>query len=238
LIKLNTASAPGFHDPNSLPIRIWHWLLFLLITASITTVGLASFGFRTATNIPLVQRQLQQKGVSVDENTARAVSHAFNDKLWTWHTWLGYGIAALLLARVVVELFQTSEEKFRNRIRRALGFVPASGEEAQQKRHYLGVKWTYLVFYALILVIALTGLGLAFKNQPFLHGIKGGMKNVHSFTQYLIYGFILIHLVGVIAADGRRHPGVVSGMINGQKKEPCREPGIDGKLKKRTIPAS
>ena len=179
---------------------------------------MATFVFRTGRNIPLVQQQLQKNGVIVDVSTARAVSHAFNDKLWAWHTWFGYGIAALVLARIILELFQPNEEKLRIKIRRALGFAATSHDQHQEKRHYLTVKWTYVLFYALILTMALTGLGLALEDVSFFGEIRGGIKSVHSFCQYLIYAFILFHLAGVIRADNRRHPGLVSGMINGKKR--------------------
>lgn len=207
-----------FNEPHSLFIRIWHWLLFVLITASIVTVGLATYGFRTGKNITLVQQQLQKKGITVDQDAARAVSHAFNDKLWTWHTWLGYGIAILVLARFILEIFQPTEEKLSVKFRRALGFVASSPGEEKEKRHYLGVKWTYLIFYLLILIMAITGLGLAFEDVPFFRSIRGSIKSLHSFVQYGIYGFILVHLIGVIWADTRRYPGLVSGMINGNRK--------------------
>ena len=213
------ATAPDFNEPHSLAIRIWHWMLFLFIACTITTVGMATFVFRTGTNIRLVQQQLQQKGVIVDESAARAVSHAFNDKLWVLHTWLGYGIAFLVLARIILELFQPDEEKLRIKIRRALGFAIMSQDQQQQKRHYLGVKWLCVLFYTLILTMALTGLGLALEGVPLFREIRGGIKSVHNFTQYLIYGFILFHLAGVIRADNRRLPGLISGMINGRKRD-------------------
>ncbi|HXB93328.1 MAG TPA: cytochrome b/b6 domain-containing protein, partial [Puia sp.] len=178
-MELNTLSdAPDFNEPHSLAIRIWHWLLFLLIACTITTVAMATFVFRTGPNIPLVRQQLQQKGLSVDESAARAVSHAFNDKLWTLHTWLGYGIAFLVLARIMLEIFQPKEEKLRIKIRRALGFAVKSQGQQQEKRHYLGVKWTYVLFYALILIMALTGVGLALEDVSFFRGIRGPIKSV------------------------------------------------------------
>jgi cytochrome b len=215
---MNSTSRLQFNEPHSLGIRVWHWLVFVLISASIATVGLATYGFRTAKNIPLVQQQLQQKGITVDQTAARAVSHAFNDKLWSWHTWIGYGIAGLLLMRIILEIFQPSNEKLRTKFRRALGFVPETKDQAETKRHYLGVKWIYLVFYALILVMALTGLGLALEDVPFFHAIRGSIKRIHNFIQYTIYGFVLIHLAGVIFAECRKYPGLVSGMINGGRQ--------------------
>jgi cytochrome b561 len=205
-----------FNESHSLSIRIWHWLLFVLITSSIVTVGLATYGFRTGKNITLVQQELQNKGITVDQDAARAVSHAFNDKLWNWHTWLGYGIAILVLARFIIEVFQPTEEKLRIRIQRMLGFVASSPEQQKEKRHYLGVKWTYLIFYLLILIMAITGLVLAFDDIPFFRDIRRPIKSLHSFIQYGIYAFILVHLIGVISADSRRrHPGLISRMING-----------------------
>ena len=65
--------------------------------------------------------------------------------------------------------------------------------------------------------MALTGLGLAFENNALLKEWHGYIKQVHSFVQYLIYGFILVHLIGVIRADSGRHSGLVSGMIHGRK---------------------
>ena len=210
-------TAPSFIERHSLAIRVWHWIFSSLIMATIIIVVLATFVFNSGQNVPLVQEQLQQKGVSADAKAAWAVSHAFNDKLWGLHTWIGYGIAIFVLGRFLLELFQPSEEKIGVKLRRAMGFSALLSEEKQQKSHYLRVKWGYVFFYGCILIMALTGLGLAFEDVPFFNGIRQPLRSVHSFTQYLIYAFILLHLIGVIAADIRRYPGIVSGMINGKK---------------------
>jgi cytochrome b len=211
-------TTPGFNEPHSLAIRIWHWIFFILLTATIITVTLATYVFNTGQNTPLVQNQLQQKGVNVDKQVARAVSHAFNDKLWDLHTWIGYFIVAFVLGRLVLELFKPSEEKLSVKLRRVMAFNTLSREEMHEKKHYIRVKWSYVIFYGCILVMALTGLGLAFEDVPFFREARKSIKSIHSFTQYLIYAFILIHLAGVIAADMRRYPGLVSGMINGKKR--------------------
>ena len=125
-----------------------------------TTVLLASTLFRTRNNTAMVQEQLRQKGSTVNTDQARAVSHAFSDKVWELHTWIGYFVAIFLL----------------------------------------------------------TGLGLALEDFAFFRSIRGGIKQIHSFTQYAIYGFVFIHLVGVIIAESDRYPGIVSSMINGKKR--------------------
>jgi cytochrome b561 len=215
--KLRAVSPPTFLASHSLAIRIWHWTLFVFILGAVTTVVLATFVFNTSKNTPMVQQQLQQKGLTVDAPTAMAVSNAFNDKLWELHTWIGYGIAILVLARWVLEVVQPGPEKLVQKMRHAAVFVPTTVEQAGEKRHYLTVKWNYVVFYVLILVMALTGLVLAFEDVPFFRSIRRPVKTVHNFNQYLIYAFVIIHIVGVVRADNRRYPGLVSGMINGKR---------------------
>ena len=124
-----------------------------------------------------------------------------------------------MLSRILIEIFQPREEKLKGRLKAALGFVPGKRiPEKTARTHYIRVKRTYLVFYLLILTMALTGLGLAFEDNPLLKAWQGNIRQIHSFVQYLIYGFILIHLVGVIWTDGNRQNGLVSGMIHGKKQ--------------------
>lgn len=217
LICLNTPSIANdsFNEKHSVGIRIWHWLFFLLITAAMITVLLASTTFRTGNNTEMVRQQLQHKQLIADKDQSRAVAHAFSDKLWDLHTYIGYFIAAFLLARLVLEFVQPAEEKIRNRLRMAR---VADTWQQQEMKHYVMVKRTYLIFYALILIMAVTGLGLAFEQVPLLRDMRKMLKQIHSITQYGIYAFVVFHLVGVIMADAGEYPGLVSGMIHGKKR--------------------
>ena len=94
---MNSDNSSSFDEKHSVGIRIWHWLFFILLTGSMTTVLLASTLFRTRNNTKMVQEQLQQKGMTATTDQARAVSHAFNDKLWELHTWIGYFVVAFVL---------------------------------------------------------------------------------------------------------------------------------------------
>lgn len=207
-----------FNEAHSAGIRIWHWAFFIVITGSLLTVLLASTTFRTRNTTAMVQQQLQEKSVSVTTDQARAVAHEFNDKIWDLHRIAGYCLSGLVLLRILLEITQPGEEKLARKIRKALGFQPANPEENKDRRHYLGVKLGYLVFYVLILLMALTGLGLAFEDVPVLKTYHQPIKSTHAFLQYLIYGYIVLHLGGVFLADLRRHKGLVSGMIHGQKR--------------------
>jgi Ni/Fe-hydrogenase 1 B-type cytochrome subunit len=213
-----------FNEPHSLAIRVWHWTFFLVLTASLITVLFGSTLFKTKKNIAVVQMQLQEKGVTVDKDQARAVAHMYSDKLWDLHTLLGYIICGLLLSRIIIEIVRPGEEKLWSKLKKAMGFRPEDLREKSDKRHYVRVKWTYIVFYCMILTMAISGLGLAFEDVPIFREWHSTIKQVHSFVQYFIYTFIILHLGGVLWSDLGEYSGLVSRMIHGKKR------GIVGSL--------
>jgi Ni/Fe-hydrogenase 1 B-type cytochrome subunit len=212
----NIQACPTFTERHSLAIRIWHWTFFLVLTASLVTVLFGSTLFKTKKNIAIVQSQLQEKGVTVDKDQARAVAHMYSDKLWDLHTLLGYIVCGLLLSRIIIEIVQPGEERLGIKLKKALGFKTQDVVEQKAKRHYIQVKWTYIIFYCMIGTMALTGLGLAFEDVPFLKDAHRTITQVHSFVQYFIYAFIIIHLGGVVRSDLSKYNGLVSGMIHGK----------------------
>jgi len=207
----------SFLEPHSMAIRVWHWTFVLFVTATIAIVLLASTIFRTRNTVPLVQQQLQEKGITVTPDQARAVANQFNDQLWDIHRLIGYGLCFLLISRWFIELGQPRTERLNYRLQKAHGFRSVIPIEMVQRRHYVNVKTGYLLFYAVFALQALTGLVLAFDNIPQLQDLHQPAKELHGLLQYAIYAFILIHLIGVIRADVGHHKGLVSGMIHGQK---------------------
>lgn len=211
-------SSSYFMQEHSASVRIWHWLTFIIISGSLITVLLNATLMNQRSNIPLVQDQLKAQGVSVTENQAFAITREYEDKLWGVHKVLGYGLAFLLMSRILIELFLPAEEKIRLRFRKALGLYRKNNLEIKEYRHYLSVKTSYLLFYLLLFFMALTGLGLAFgRDLGFSKELHGTIKEIHAFGQYLIYAFVFIHFCGVILADNKKSKGIVSGMINGNK---------------------
>ncbi len=210
-----TGSSP-FLQKHSPLIRIWHWLTFIFIASLMITVLIASTALHPRDNIKMVQERLAKKGVTITDEQAFSVAHSFDDKMWDIHKLLGFGLAFLLISRIVIEMVQPGEEKVNIRIKNILMLKTTTPEEQKLKKHYLIVKRGYFVFYALLLVVVLTGLGLAFDHDlAFLDHYHRLIKTIHGFCQYLMYGFVALHLAGVIVADITHSRGVVSGMING-----------------------
>ena len=200
---------------NSLAIRIWHWLTFLGFTASLITVLLGSTLFKTKENVSAVMDEVAQKGGTVTKDQAWSVAHAYSDKLWDTHKIIGFVLCFLLFTRVLIEFSQRKEDKLKNRILSALKFQPKNETVTRERNHYILVKRGYLVFYALFLCMGLTGLVLAFEDVELLKPIHKTASSLHSFFQWGIYAYILLHLIGVVRADLYKSKGIVSGMING-----------------------
>ena len=204
------------NQKNSLAIRIWHWTTFLGLTASLVTVLLGSTLFKTRDNIATVTDEVAGKGGSVTRDQAWSVAHAFSDKLWDTHKFIGYGLCFLLLSRVVIEVGQKREEKLSVRIRTALSFHPTDEKGIRERNFYLLVKRGYLVFYFLFFCMGLTGLITGFRrSRIFETHCKKQPAICIVFFNTDIYTYILFHLIGVVRADLKKNKGIVSGMIHG-----------------------
>lgn len=203
-----------FNLKHSLGIRIWHWVTFALFTATIITVLLANTLFDTRSNISMVQDQVKEKGGTVTMDQAKTVAHEYNDKLWNTHKIIGYFLCFALLSRMIIEVTNSKEEKLLTRIKLAAQLSKNKTSRNNDSQHYLMVKYGYLVFYLLFLIMACTGLILAYEDTEFLKPFQQTARSIHEFVQYCIYGYIVFHLVGVIRADVTENPGIVSRMIN------------------------
>jgi cytochrome b561 len=171
-------------------------------------------------NSGIVQELLQAKGLTVTEDQAFAVSREYEDKIWGLHTWIGYGLAFLLLSRMVIEVTQPGEEKIRSRFKKALGLYKKNDSCKTEYRHYLGTKLGHLVFYVLLMCMVLTGLCLAFgRDLGIPRELRGIIKEIHSIGQYFTYAFVLIHLCSIVIYENQKARGIVSGMINGKKAQ-------------------
>ncbi|MBZ5856904.1 cytochrome b/b6 domain-containing protein [Flavihumibacter profundi] len=212
MAQTQTAEPFFFRETKPAAIRLWHWLAALFFACTIITVLFASTLFKMKPNVAVVQEQVQRAGGTITEKQAFSVAHEYSDKLWMLHKWLGYGLSILLLWRIIAEVTISKEKKLSARIKKAISYPDAD----QEKKHYMTVQYSYLIFYGLFILMALTGLVLAYEDVEWLKPIHEPAEQVHNVVQYGLYGFILFHIVGVIRADLGRYGGIVSRMINGK----------------------
>ena len=208
----NASEITYFKQNKPASIRIWHWLVFILFAASITTVLLNATLFKTRNNISMVKEQVARDGGVITDKQARNVAHEYSDKLWDIHKLIGFGLSFLLLWRIVAEFIISSEKKLKNRILSAARLSDTSAE----RKHYLIVQYSYVVFYIMLLTMVTTGLILAFEDTEWLKPVHDIAKEIHSILQYGFYTFISLHIIGVIRADLTKYGGIVSRMINGK----------------------
>ena len=199
----------------STSIRIWHWLNAIIITGSLVTVLINSTVMKAWTNASLIADKLKEKGVEVSEDQARSVAFALSDKVWAVHTYLGYALAGLFLFRIILEFFELADQKLMRKIKAARKSFLSRQEERVSSRNEMFIKTLYAMFYVLLMVMVVTGLCLAIRdNVPALRQMHF-IKEVHSFIMYLIIGFIVVHIVGVVIGERKRHKGIISDMVNG-----------------------
>lgn len=213
-INTSKPATPYFQTAKPASIRLWHWLTFLLLTITIATVIFASTIFSTNSNISLVQQQVQEKGGTVTKDQARSVAHEYSDKLWMLHKYIGFGLSFLIFSRIVIEVTLSKEKKLATKIRSAM----ASPAGTSEKKHFLFAQYSYVVFYILFIVMAITGLILAFEDIEWLKPVHGLAKETHSVVQWGLYTYFIVHICGVIRADLTKYNGIVSRMIHGKEK--------------------
>lgn len=200
----------------SFPLRLWHWLNAIVISGSLLTVLLNSTILKSKNNAPFIKETLKNSGAVITDDQANSVAHDLSDKIWEIHTYFGYTLVSLLVFRLILEFFQVADKKLIRSIKNAYHHYATIKKQRELARHEMLVKTIYAMFYLMLIVMAITGLFLAFEDffEPY-KSIRHSVKEVHGFTMYLILGFITVHIAGVLLAERKDSKGIVSDMING-----------------------
>jgi len=200
-------------------LRFWHWANMLVISGSLLTVLLNSTLLKSRTDMPVIKSALTNAGATVTDAQVKAAAHDLSDSVWDIHVYFGYGLVALLLFRIVLEFFQLADQKFIRKLKSAWRQYHEIKKNRELALHEFVVKSIYLVFYLLLVIMAVTGLFLAFEDffAPY-KAIRSSVKDVHNFCMYLILTFITVHLAGVFLAERKESKGIVSDMINGGRE--------------------
>jgi Ni/Fe-hydrogenase 1 B-type cytochrome subunit len=197
-------------------LRLWHWMNTIVISGSLITVLFNSTITDDRATSDLMKNELQKSGATITAEQARDAAHALSDSVWGVHIYFGYALTALLLFRLILEYFQLTDQKFIRKFKSAYQQYNIIKKNREIARHELAVKAIYTFFYAVLTVMVVTGLFLAFEDALAAYkSIRNTVKEVHGFCMYIVIAFIIVHIAGVYLAERKDGKGLVSDMING-----------------------
>jgi Ni/Fe-hydrogenase 1 B-type cytochrome subunit len=208
--------ATATHD-YSVPMRLWHWANAALVSGQLLTILFQKVVVNAKHAVPEFQQAISQGGGTLTEQQGRAVAHVISERIWTWHVWLGLALAFCWLLWTVMQALDPAGRRFGARlVAAARRYKLAAPAEHADARHALLAKLTYAAFYLFITTIVVTGLVLTFADEvPALRSVKHLAEEVHNVTMYLIIGYIVLHVVGVLWSETTQDPGLTSRMISG-----------------------
>lgn len=184
-------------------LRLWHWLNAIAITGLLLTVLLRKTFLSWRANTALIQSKIETAGGQIDPTLARDIAVTMRDAMWEWHYIFGFGLVALFFFRIFVSV--------RHKETKPLQFTKSLHHNLKQI--------SYAAFYLATFFMSVTGLTLYFKDTLGISKeLTGVFKESHEFAMWFFVAFSAMHIVGVVIAEIRDEPGIVSKMINGGKK--------------------
>ncbi|GAA4040614.1 hypothetical protein GCM10022409_28180 [Hymenobacter glaciei] len=213
---MNETIAPAVEVPIKdyrAPLRFWHWANTLLISLQLMTILFQKVIVNSRSAIP----ELQASGKDVSVPQARELAHIISERIWDWHIYFGWALVALWVLRLGLQLTGPSDLRFSARLMEILRrYRLAPPADKSKTGKMLFAKTTYALFYLFLTIMVATGLILLYEDVSWLKGIHHLAEETHNVTMYLIMGFILIHVVGVVWVENKEDHGLISRMVGGE----------------------
>ncbi len=190
-----------------LDFRAWHWIHALVVFGLMGTILLRKTFLSWRTNSEILSQKLADINLEVSAEQAKVLAKAIRTPMWEWHIILGYALMALLIWRVALFYTESGKANYQNFKEKSL--------------HKKMVSITYIVIYAILLFMAVSGLLIHFYEILGLtKEIAHQIKEIHEAVFF--YGLLIVvplHIAGVVIAEQRGEKGIISDMINGGIKE-------------------
>lgn len=195
------------------PLRFWHWANTLLISLQLMTILFQKVIVKSRSAVT----ELQASGKNVSVPQARELAHIISDRIWAWHIYFGWTLVALWVLRLGLQLTGPSELRFSARLLEVLRrYRLAPPADKGKAGKILFAKTTYALFYLFITIMVATGLILIYEDVSWLKGVHHLAEETHNVTMFLIIGFIVLHVVGVVWAENKQDHGLISRMVGGE----------------------
>ena len=182
--------------------RIIHWAIAISFLLLLITIFLRLTWMNRDNMAAIIQSYLSSNtDLTLSQEQLIALAKRIRAPMWDWHVYIGYALVGLFGLRFAVPFF--GQMKIQN------PFSPAlSIKEKFQK-------WSYILFYALVIVSLTTGLIIELGPKAF----KKSMEDIHVLSIYYLVPFIIIHLTGVLWAEFTDQKGIVSRIVSGEGAE-------------------
>ncbi|EIF50876.1 cytochrome b/b6 domain-containing protein [Sulfurovum sp. AR] len=188
-----------------LDFRVWHWVHATVILGLLGTVFLRKTFLSWRSNSELLTQKLSEINIEVTADQAKTLATAIRAPMWEWHILLGYAFAVLLLWRLLLFFTQSGKSNYQN--------------FKEKTFHKKMVTMSYIVFYAVLLFMAITGLTIHFYEALSLtKDTAHDIKEIHELVYNAVLIFVPLHIIGVIVAESRDEQGIISDMIHGGSK--------------------
>ncbi len=188
----------------SISFRIWHWLHAFVILGLLATVFLRKTFLSWRTNSEILSTELSSMSIDVSVEQATLLAKAVRAPMWEWHILLGYGLALLLLVRIMLFFTQSGKQNY----------IDIRSSTLHKKM----VKIGYIGIYTILAFMAISGLSIHFYEElSLLKETAKSIKEVHELVFNAVWIFVLLHIGGVVLADNTDEKGLVSDMVNGGK---------------------
>ena len=185
-----------------LDFRVWHWVHATVILGLLGTVFLRKTFLSWRTNSELLTQKLSEINIDVTSDQAKGLATAIRAPMWEWHILLGYAFAVLVLWRLLLFVTQSGKMNYQNFKEKTL--------------HKKMVTLSYIVFYASLLFMAISGLAIDFHEALSLtKDTAHDIKELHELVYNVILIFVPLHIIGVIVAESRDEKGIISDMVHG-----------------------
>jgi cytochrome b561 len=183
--------------------RIWHWANAIVVMGLIGTVLLRKSFLSYKENAQIILDKLSSMDVTITLDQARDVARAIRAPMWEWHIYLGYALAFLVVYRIALFFTQSGKQSFQFK---------------ELDLHHKAVSAGYIVIYAALFFMALSGLVIHFYQElGLLKDTAENIKDLHEDMYQVVLYFVPLHIIGVVVADMRDQKGITSDMINGGK---------------------
>ena len=198
-------------------IRFWHWASALLISLQLITILFQKVIVNSRSAVPEFQQALSKDHVTITTQQGHAFAHIISERIWDWHIYFGWALVALWVLRLGLQLTGPSELRFSARLLEVLRrYRLAPPADKRKAGKILFAKTTYALFYLFLTIMVATGLIMIYEDVSWLKGIRHLAEETHNVMMYLIIGFIVLHVMGVVWAETKEDHGLVSRMVGGE----------------------